>query len=179
MAATALMNLQALPRHSAGTSRINVGFLRGGTGLNIVPGEAVMGFETRGATNLINQWLEAKALHIVRQAGAMHDLSVTIRYLGGAPQTDSDPELTRLVIRTANEVKGIDQVGGTPELGASEDAAFMMERVRERGGQAAYIVLGTELPAPHHHPRFDINESALAIGVRLLSLLTARLLNVC
>ena len=53
-------------------------------------------------------------------------------------------------------------------FGASEDAGFLIERVQQNGGQAAYLILGANLAAPHHHPEFDFDEAVLEHGVALL-----------
>jgi aminobenzoyl-glutamate utilization protein A len=34
--------------------------------------------------------------------------------------------------------------------------------VRDHGGQAAYTVVGTSSPAPHHTAEFDIDDTVLA-----------------
>lgn len=47
-AANAVLNLTALPRHSGGISRVNVGRIEGGTGRNVVPDHAMIQFEVRG-----------------------------------------------------------------------------------------------------------------------------------
>jgi aminobenzoyl-glutamate utilization protein A len=52
-----------------------------------------------------------------------------------------------------------------------------MERVQQRGGQAAYIGIGTELTAGHHNGGFDINETALTPAVAFLSGFVASLLS--
>ena len=56
----------------------------------------------------------------------------------------------------------------TRRFGASEDAGFLIERVQQNGGEAAYLILGANLAAPHHHPEFDFDEAVLAPGVALL-----------
>jgi aminobenzoyl-glutamate utilization protein A len=43
-----------------------------------------------------------------------------------------------------------------------------MRRVQQRGGLAAYVIVGAALPSGHHTPRFDFDEAALPIGVKLL-----------
>ncbi|MNG98594.1 p-aminobenzoyl-glutamate hydrolase subunit A [compost metagenome] len=53
-------------------------------------------------------------------------------------------------------------------FGASEDAGFLIERVQRSGGEAAYLILGADLAAPHHHPEFDFDETVLSHGVALL-----------
>ena len=47
-AANAVLNLTAIPRHSGGISRVNVGVIQGGTGRNVIPDKAMMQIEVRG-----------------------------------------------------------------------------------------------------------------------------------
>ncbi|MGL6151813.1 MAG: amidohydrolase, partial [Aeromonas sobria] len=54
-------------------------------------------------------------------------------------------------------------------FGASEDAGFLMERVQKQGGEAAYLILGADLAAPHHHNAFDFDERVMQSGVELLA----------
>jgi aminobenzoyl-glutamate utilization protein A len=54
---------------------------------------------------------------------------------------------------------------------ASDDACAFMRRVQERGGLAAYLIVGAALASGHHTPRFDFDEAALPLGVNLLGLL--------
>ena len=42
-AASAVMNLNAIPRHGDGATRINVGTLHAGSGRNVIPDEAKIG----------------------------------------------------------------------------------------------------------------------------------------
>ena len=57
----------------------------------------------------------------------------------------------------------------TRRFGASEDAGFLMERVQKQGGEAAYLILGADLAAPHHHNEFDFDERVMQSGVELLA----------
>ena len=52
----------------------------------------------------------------------------------------------------------------------------MMRRVQERGGQSAYFILGSDIPAVHHATDFDIDEQSLDHGVRLFERIAARVL---
>jgi len=40
--------------------------------------------------------------------------------------------------------------------------------VQERGGLAVFIIVGAALASGHHTPRFDFDEAALPLGVKLL-----------
>ena len=51
-----------------------------------------------------------------------------------------------------------------------------MERAQKNGGQAAFVMVGTELAAGHHDSFFDFNEDALVPGIALLAGVAADLM---
>ena len=57
----------------------------------------------------------------------------------------------------------------TGVFGASEDAAELMGRLQEQGGEAAYFLFGTPLSAEHHQPEFDFDEEVLAVMAEFYS----------
>jgi len=175
-AATAVLNLHAIPRHREGATRINVGRLEAGTGRNVVPAQAHLVIETRGATTELNDYVYAYAQRILEAAAAMHDCTLEIRAMGGAQSASSDPELAARVERIARELGGFTFSEPEPS-GGSEDYTYMMTRVQERGGLATNIGLGADLGGfGHHTAEFDVDERALAKAVELLSAVALDLL---
>ncbi|MDU6079781.1 MAG: amidohydrolase [Pantoea sp.] len=57
------------------------------------------------------------------------------------------------------------------QAAGSEDATYMMERVKQRGGQATYAIFGCDLAAGHHNARFDFDESVMGKAVQTLATL--------
>ena len=167
-AATAVLNLHAIPRHSAGESRINVGVLQAGTGRNVTPGRAVLKLETRGATAAVNEYMEARARAVLAAAAAMHGLGIDITIAGATPSATSDAALIARVREAAAQVPEVTTFEDTAFAAASDDACAFMRRVQERGGLAAYVIVGAALASGHHTPRFDFDEAALPLGVKLL-----------
>jgi aminobenzoyl-glutamate utilization protein A len=165
-AATATVQLHAIARHGAGASRINVGYLNGGGGRNIIAEKAVLKLEVRGETTPICQWMAGEAERVLRAAAAMHGVEVAIEHMGEAGSAPCDPA-ARAAVRRAAEKSGATRVVEFSPLGGSEDATLMMEAVQARGGHATYLLVGTPLPAGHHHPRFDFDEGALERAVAL------------
>ena len=166
--ATAVLNLHAIPRHSAGESRINVGVLQAGTGRNVTPGRAVLKFETRGATAAVNEYMETRARAVLAAAAAMHGLGIDVTIAGATPSATSDAALIARVREAAAQVPEVTTFEDTAFATASDDACAFMRRVQERGGLAAYVILGAALASGHHTPRFDFDEAALPLGVKLL-----------
>jgi aminobenzoyl-glutamate utilization protein A len=166
---TAVQNAYAIPRHSDGMTRINFGRVEGGTASNVIAEEITVEGEVRGETTALMEYTRAKLERVLYAAAEMHDCDVTIRRISESPRTDSDPALRELVADVAHETPGIDSVIPSEELGVSEDATYLMERVQESGGLATYVLLGTDHPTNHHTPTFDIDESTLVSSVDLLT----------
>jgi aminobenzoyl-glutamate utilization protein A len=170
-ATTAVLNLYAIPRHRVGKTRINVGRLSAGTGRNVIPDRAQLVVESRGETMELNDYMYNYAVRILEAAAAMHDCRLEVRAMGSAQSADSDAELRERVQAIAQEIGGLSIREPEPS-GGSEDFTYMMARVQERGGLAANIGVGAKLGGwGHHTAEFDIDERALALSTRLLSIL--------
>jgi aminobenzoyl-glutamate utilization protein A len=175
-AAAATLGLHAISRHSQGASRVNVGFIQGGTGRNVIPASAVIKVETRGATTAINDYVYAEAVRVVQAAAAMQGVGVTIDVVGGAAGCATDPALAGRVRRVAERQRLFSEVLDAGNIGGSEDCTYLMERVQKNGGQAAYVMIGAKLAAGHHDSRFDFDEEALVPAMALLAGVAADLL---
>ncbi|WAH38813.1 amidohydrolase [Alicyclobacillus dauci] len=167
-AATALLNIHALPRFSTGATRVNVGILEGGSAPNIVPDSAKMVLECRAASYEDNQDLERRVRSILEHSAEMHGLDCDIAVIGEAATAACDRELVELAMREAKEIPFFTEQLESHPLGASEDATFLMRRVQEQEGQATYMIIGTTIAAPHHNEKFDIDERILPMAVQLL-----------
>ncbi|SUO92386.1 amidohydrolase [Suttonella indologenes] len=168
-AATAALNLHAISRHSAGASRINVGELHAGNGRNIIANHASLKIETRGADAEVNDYVEAQARRIIAAAADMYALEYDIRLVGSSIHCQPSPALAKRLAALATQSPHFSHVieEESSSLG-SEDAAYFVQRVQDRGGEASYCIVGTELAAGHHHERFDIHEDSLIAGVDIL-----------
>jgi aminobenzoyl-glutamate utilization protein A len=175
-AATATLNLHAISRHSQGASRVNVGVIQGGAGRNVIPPHAVIKLETRGATTAINEYVYAEAVRMIEAAAAMHGVKVAIQLMGGASGCTNDPALVDRIRQVAERQRQFSEILPAGNIGGSEDCSYFMERVQKNGGQAAFIMIGTELAAGHHDSYFDFDEEALVPGMALLAGVAADLL---
>ncbi|HSR32138.1 MAG TPA: amidohydrolase [Anaerolineae bacterium] len=175
-AATAVLNLHAIPRHREGATRINVGRLNAGTGRNVICPFAHLVVETRGETTELNDYVYDYALRVLRSAAAMHGCTLQIKAMGSAQSGRSDSDLAERVEKIALVLEGISI--RQPEKGSgSEDFTYMMTRVQSNGGMATNIGVGADLGGwGHHTAEFDFNEQALRMAVELLSLVTLELM---
>jgi len=168
-AASAVVALHGIPRHSAGQSRINVGTLHAGTGRNVIPDEAVMQIEVRGETTEINSFVAKSAEDICRGAAMMHGCEVTLTKMGEAEGQHSDLALLEhiadVVRRDLPHLK-VSSIANAQNWG-SEDISVMMNRVQALGGQATYMRVMTPMAGAQHTVKFDFDESVLERSVQV------------
>lgn len=168
-AATAVLNLHAIPRHADGATRINVGRLVAGQGRNVIPPTAYLALETRGGTSELNDYMVEAVHRVLRAAAAMYACDLEIRPMGEAHSAVSDPALVERIAATVRALPGLSLRDAAPGSG-SEDLTTMMRRVQQQGGLASSIGLGADLGGfGHHTAEFDFDEAALPMAVRLLA----------
>ncbi|WP_335999685.1 amidohydrolase [Halorientalis halophila] len=164
----AVQNLYAIPRHEDGATRVNAGDVGGGTATNIVPESAYLAGEVRGETTDLMTYMREHADRIIESAATMHDCEVEIETAGQAPSAENDPQVVDVVQAVAGRTEGVESVLRHDDLGGSEDATYLMDRVQDHGGKAAFVCVGTDHPGGHHTATFDVDEDSLQIGVAVL-----------
>lgn len=167
--ASAIQNLYAIPRHSDGPTRVNAGMVGGGTATNIIPEESFIEGEVRGKTTALADYMYENAERVLDNAAGMHDCEVEVEMLGQAPSAESDQELVDIVGEVAPAAADVTNLVERADLGGSEDATFLMQRVQQQGGLACYVGVGTDHPGGHHTSTFDVNEADLDRGIAVLS----------
>ena len=167
--AEAISSIYAVPRHADGPTRVNAGVVEGGTASNIIAEHARMECEVRGQTTDLMEYMWEETGRVVDAAADMHDVDAERTRNSRAPSAESDEELASVVADVAAGVEGVDSIMDHDELGGSEDATFLMNRVQDNGGQACYVGLGTDHPGGHHTSTFDVDEESLRIGVETLA----------
>lgn len=91
-----------------------------------------------------------------------------VDYTRSVPPTVNDPEMAALVREVAANIEGVtNATPGVPIMG-SEDFSEFTQRV-----PSVFFHVGSADKASgkvwgHHHPRFDIDERALSIGVEVM-----------
>ena len=165
-ASTAVLNMLAIPRHQDGSSRINIGTFRSGTGRNVVPEYAELTIETRGITSEINEYMEKSAKRVCQASADMYECGLDINFMGSAGGIVCDPEVVSRAREILEGVDGVDEVIEDFDFGAGEDVCTIMKAVQSHGGKVTEMVFGMPLIAPHHNNRFDLDERVIGIGAR-------------
>lgn len=164
-AASAVMNLYAIPRHGEGASRINVGTLHAGSGRNVIADTAKMELEIRGATTEINDYMTKHAVQILEHTAAIYGCTCEMKLMGAAEALCSDRGLADRIAAIAEEIS-LKSVDSTVNCG-SEDYSYMMNRVQQQGGQAVFFRTLTEISGNSHGRYYNFDEEVLTNAVKL------------
>jgi aminobenzoyl-glutamate utilization protein A len=167
--ATATLGLYGISRHGQDSTLVNVGKMIAGSGRNIIADECFMMIEVRGSTEASLTYMEGRAQEILAAAAAMHGCTFETKVMGKSAGIVQSPEAVARVAAVARTVSGINRVHDGWSIGGGDDATFMMKRVQDRGGKAAYFLIGSDIPAVHHAVNFDIDETSLEHGVSLFA----------
>ncbi|MGP4062443.1 amidohydrolase [Halobacillus sp. H74] len=164
-AATTATQLHAIPRHSEGVSRVNVGKLVAGNGRNIIADSGYLEIETRGQTKAINEFMQKEAKRIIQSSASMYDVKVDIEFVGETEKMTCDRALIPLIQEQCQQSAWVNHIDPVAYVSGSEDASFMMNAVQANGGKATYMLFGTHLPSNHHSPAFDFEEEVIPVAL--------------
>lgn len=176
-AASATLNLHAIPRHGKGASRINVGRLVGGSGRNVIADEAKLEVEVRGDTTEINAYMVECAEKILDHTAQMYGCTCEKILVGAAEGLESDLDFAETVRTTCREKMGM-QVSDTLTVQSfgSEDFSYMMNRVQKNGGKATFLRVLAPIQSVAHNDHFDFGECCLVNGVKAFCAMAAELM---
>ncbi len=141
---------------------VTIASIHGGTAFNIIPGSVRMSGTARSFSEAVGKALPEKIERIVSGTARACGVRAALRYerINGA--TVNDPGMAELVIETAGRLLGEENVETDTRTLGGEDMSVYLARVP---GCFFFVGCGREgAPVPHHSPRFDIDERALAVG---------------
>jgi aminobenzoyl-glutamate utilization protein A len=164
-AASASLHLHAIPRHSGGETRINVGTLHAGSGRNVIPDHAELTLETRGETSELNQFMEDEAVRIIKSTAAVYGVEPDVQLAGKGVEASNEEGWTSFLKEALKNSVRVQTIHDSLPLKASEDAAYMLNHVRNKGSKATYFIFGSPLENGHHHPLFDFDEKVLEVAL--------------
>jgi amidohydrolase len=150
---------------------VTIGRFTGGNRSNIVPEEIELEGTVRafdeGVRKSIHDRIRSIATNIAESAGA----TAAVEFGLGYPVTRNDPALTERMVPTLRRVAGADNVRVGPLTGTAEDFSYFQQQV-----PGLFFFLGVtprdqdHTKAPQNHsPLFFADESALPVGVRVMT----------
>jgi amidohydrolase len=162
---TALQTLVSREAPPEQPAVVTLGSLHAGTAANIIPDRAVIRGTIRAYDGELLTRLSERLTETARGVAESLRASARVEYHMHYPPTVNDAAMAELLAGAAGAALGRSAVGTARPIMASEDFSFVLERV-----PGAMLSLGVrapdwDAPRPVHTPRFDLDESALPVGV--------------
>ncbi len=146
---------------------VTVGELHAGTVFNVIPGEARLAGTVRTFDPELWERIPADVERVIRGVCEAHGCTYELDYRRVDGPTINDPEVAALVREVGVELVGADRVIDNRTMGGEDMSEYLLQVpgcfffVGARDGQRG-------ITAAHHHPAFDLDEDALAIGAEML-----------
>lgn len=156
---------------------VTVGRFQAGTAFNIIAEAA----ELRGTVRTFNRQTHAEIPRMIERvvAGVCSAMGAKYKldYKRHTLPLVNDTEMCEFVADVAAEVVGRENIIPDERTMGGEDMCYFLEKV-----PGCFFFLGTRNEArgfvhPHHSPRFDIDESAMEIGVEIMTRVVRRYLS--
>lgn len=147
---------------------VTVGTFQAGRANNVIADSAMLSGTVRYFDPALSQFFEQRLREIIGGICQAHGATYTLDYRRLYPPLVNDGAIANLVRSVAEDIVET-PAGVVPncQTMGGEDMAFFLQEV-----PGCYFFLGsanveTGLAYPHHHPRFDFDETALGLGVEL------------
>ncbi|MFQ6125866.1 MAG: M20 family metallopeptidase [Candidatus Heimdallarchaeota archaeon] len=148
---------------------VTIGVIEGGDRNNIIAEKVIMEGTIRTLNDVTRKATFSALQRITEQVCTAMRAECEIEILEGYPPGVNDPQLIGIFRKVAEELLGPENVkiAAVPEMGAEDFYEFGF------GIPAAMFHLGIAnkekgITFPGHHPRYDIDEDALPLGVAIL-----------
>ncbi|MEF3306770.1 amidohydrolase [Paenibacillus sp. GYB003] len=154
-----LVSRNASPHHSA---VVSVCKLQAGAAWNIIPDTGVLEGTVRTFQPEARARIPDQMRRIVEGVAEGYGAEAYLKWTAMIPAVNNDARMTG-IIQAAAETQGLRIVEAVPTMGG-EDFSLYQERV-----PGCFIWMGTGGTEQWHHPRFTLNEEALAVSASLFA----------
>lgn len=148
---------------------VTVGALHTGLAGNVIPDTAELVGTVRTLNTDVQTMIVGRLEELVTGLCAAMGATGTLEYQYGVPPTINAAEAAKLIRGVAGTIVGEDKVvSPPPSMGGEDFSYFLMER------PGAMFMVGSKNPERgliwgHHHPKFDIDEDSLAVGLEVMA----------
>ena len=165
---TALQTVVAREASPLQSAVLTIGSIHGGQAFNVIPDEVVLTGTIRTFDDALRRSMPERVTRIARGVAEGLQCTAAVEVRAGNPPVVNDAAMAEIAARAAASVVGeANVVAPEPTMGG-EDMAVYFDRVPGCFVFVGSANAGRGLDQPHHSPRFDFDEDALAIGTQFL-----------
>jgi hippurate hydrolase len=158
---TALQSITSRNLDPLESGVVSICMFHAGNAGNVIPETADLTGTARSLLPHVRDQLEKRVIEIAEGTARTFGASVKAVYKRDYPVTRNHERQTAFAAEIAAQISGADKVAtNVPPVMGGEDFSFMLEA---RPG--AFIFMGNGNTAGLHHPAYDFNDEALAVGM--------------
>ncbi|HEX7065994.1 MAG TPA: M20 family metallopeptidase [Bacillales bacterium] len=151
---------------------VTIGAFRAGETHNVIPETATMKGTVRSFDEDVRDSISKSIEKITQHTCQMYDAEYEMTYDRGFPATKNDESMTELLVDSAANILGDENLEEIPPNMGGEDFSYFLQQV-----PGSYFFTGSAnadkgIVHPYHHPKFDIDEDALLNGSKVLAAVT-------
>ncbi|MGW6910571.1 M20 family metallopeptidase [Streptomyces sp. NPDC054940] len=145
------------------------GRVESGHAPNVIPQHAELSGTVRCLD--LDTWRQAPDLVVaaIDEVANLHRAKSEINYVRGVPPVVNDPDATELMRAAMAARRGADSVEGTEQSLGGEDFSWYLEHVPGAMARLGVRVPGDRVGRDLHQGDFDVDESAITVGVELFT----------
>ncbi|HLF01742.1 MAG TPA: amidohydrolase, partial [Anaerolineales bacterium] len=172
---TALQTIVARNVNALDSAVISVTAVKAGEAFNVIPDSAELRGTIRTFQPEVRELVLRRVSEVADGVARALECQADIQMRSITPVVANDLRMAADLRAIARATPGVTEVVNDDRTMGSEDMAYMMQA----GLPGCYFFVGSadaerELNFPHHHPRFDFDERALAQGAALMASAAAR-----
>ncbi|GKV64894.1 MULTISPECIES: M20 family metallopeptidase [unclassified Sporosarcina] len=163
-----IMNLQQIVSRRVDpieSAVLSVGSFISDNAFNVIADQAVMTGTVRTFTPELRDLMEEEIHRVVQGTAVLNNCEITVDYSRGYPAVvnhEKETEFLKSVAETIPGLRGVEEM--KPQMGG-EDFSYYLEKVP---GTFFFTGAKPENAYPHHHPRFDFDETAMLAAAKTL-----------
>jgi amidohydrolase len=147
---------------------VTIGSIHGGEAFNVIPESVTLTGTIRTFDAALRRSMPERLDRIASGVAQGLGCRAEVEVRAGNPPVINDPAVAEIARRAAVRVVGADRVVTPEPTMGGEDMAVYFERT-----PGCFVFVGSSnaargLDHPHHSPRFDFDEDALAVGCDFL-----------
>jgi len=156
---------------------VTIGAINAGATTNIIPAECRMQGTLRHLRPEVGELLRRRVREIIEWTARAHGATADLRFEEGYPPVVNDDTMCRLVEEAARDMLGPEGIATDepPSLGV-EDFSYYGQRTPSVMFRLGVRPRHMEDYPPLHNPRFNFNDDALSVGIRVFCEVTRRFL---
>ncbi len=156
---------------------VSIGVIEAGAGFNVIAERCSIVGTVRTFSVAVRQQVEARMRHIIEATADMYGGKADFHYIKGYPAVRNDDDEAARFTRVASERFGSEQTHTLTPIMAGEDFSYYLQQL-----PGCFMFVGAGAPNqetayPHHHPMFDIDESAMLQAAELLAAMAITYMN--